>query len=98
MGRLIALPLLATLLLGAALPAAADDHARARRLREAGEILPLQQILAGLGPDVRVLEVELEQADGRYLYEVEVLDRQGEVWEYRYDARNGELLGKEHED
>jgi uncharacterized membrane protein YkoI len=82
----------ATLLVLLAQPLLADDHQQARQLREAGEILPLQAILSGLPADERVLEVELELEGGRYLYEVEALDRRGTVWEYRYDARSGELL------
>jgi uncharacterized membrane protein YkoI len=86
------------MLLGGALPVTADDHARARQLREAGEIVPLQQILGGLASDERVLEVELEDEHGGYRYEVEVLDAQGTVWEYLFDARSGELLKKHRED
>lgn len=96
MGRLITTSLFACLLLGASLPGSADDHGRARQLREAGEILPLQQILSGLDADERVLEVELED-DSSY-YEVEVLDSQGAVWEYRFDARSGDRLKKQRED
>jgi uncharacterized membrane protein YkoI len=95
MHSLPAIALLSALL---ALPAWADDHQQARQLREAGEILPLEDILSGLRPGERVLEVELEQADDRYRYEVEALDRQGKVWEYRFDARSGELLSREHDD
>jgi uncharacterized membrane protein YkoI len=99
--RHAAILFLVTLLAGpAALPAQTEEQDEARQLREAGEILPLQDILsrldaAGAG---RVLSVELEHRDGHYVYEVETLDLKGQVWEHRYDARNGELLKREPED
>jgi uncharacterized membrane protein YkoI len=93
------LRLSALLLTLIALPALAGGHDEARELREAGEILPLQQILSHLDPAAgRVLEVELKHRDDRYIYEVEILNDRGEVWEHRYDARSGELLKIEPED
>jgi uncharacterized membrane protein YkoI len=103
LGRLrhAALLLPALLLAGpTALQAQTEEQDEARQLREAGEILPLQDILSRLAPDSagRVLSVELEHHHGRYVYEVETLDPRGEVWEHRYDARTGELLKREPED
>lgn len=77
-----------------------DDHERARELREAGEILPLETILdqvraQGLG---RVLEVELKREHGRYVYELEVVDDQGIVRELHFDARSGQLLKSRRDD
>jgi uncharacterized membrane protein YkoI len=84
----------------ATLPAQTEEQDEARQLRQAGEILPLQDILSRLDKDStrRVLSVELEHHHGRYIYEVETLDPQGQVWEHRYDARSGELLKREAED
>lgn len=91
--------LLALLLALAALPALAGGSDEARELREAGEILPLQEILHRLDPAAgRVLEVELEHDGDRYVYEVETLNAQGEVCEHHFDARSGELLKTEPED
>ena len=77
-----------------------DDHERARELREAGEILPLETILAkvralGMG---QVLEVDLKKKHGRHVYKIETLDQQGVVWELVFDARSGEQLKQERED
>ena len=77
-----------------------DDHERARELREAGEILPLETILAkvralGMG---QVLEVDLKKKHGRHVYKIETLDQQGVVWELVFDARTGEQLKQERED
>ena len=93
--------MLAVLLAGpVALYAQTEEQDEARQLREAGEILPLQDILTRLDPASagRVLSVELEHKDGHYVYEVETLDAHGQVWEHRYDARSGALLKRQPED
>ena len=76
-----------------------DDHEQARRLREAGDILPLETILqrAQAHHPGRVLEVELESEHGRHVYEIEILDAQGVVQELYFDAHSGELLKTETE-
>ena len=45
----------------------------------------------------RVVEVELERKGAAHVYEIEILDAGGEVWELKYDARTGALLGEETE-
>ncbi len=79
---------------------ASDDHMEARRLKEAGDILPLQTILDGLRDDYpgKVLEVELEHKHHRVYYEVEILDDQGVVREVLVDARSGEIIRAKKED
>jgi hypothetical protein len=44
------------------------------------------------------LDIELEREDNRWIYELELLDADGVVREYRYDARTGLSLGFEIED
>jgi uncharacterized membrane protein YkoI len=101
MGRLI-LPVGLVLALAAGGAVGGDDHDRARRLREAGDVLPLEQVLQSLrqrsGAAVRVLEVELERKHGRWIYEIEYLNDQGRVREARFDARSGEPLSDRPED
>ena len=77
-----------------------DDHEQARRLKESGQILSLEQILKAAQSvhSGRVLEVELDNEKGRYVYEVELLDERGEVWELYFDAANGKLIKRERED
>lgn len=79
---------------------AEEGHEQARRLKEAGEILPLQQIIkkAQAEHPGRVIEAELENRDGHHVYEVELLDANGEVWELSLDAATGELIKRERED
>ncbi len=79
--------------------ASADDHDSAQRLQESGDIVPLEQILERalrIHPG-RVIEVELER-EGRYrIYEIEIVDRHGVVWELEFDAGNGRLLENKRE-
>ena len=69
-------------------------HEAAYELAREGRILPLEQILEQQRRDRpgRVLEVELEHEDGRMVYELELLDADGRVWEIYYDAASGRLL------
>jgi uncharacterized membrane protein YkoI len=93
--------LAAMLLIGPGLPAHADaDHLTARRLRDAGEILSLERIAerARAEKPGEILETELKQKHGRYIYEIEILDTGGRVWELKFDARSGALMKLEKED
>jgi uncharacterized membrane protein YkoI len=101
MGRLI--PLIGLALgLAAGGAAGGGDHDQARRLRQSGDVLPLEQILASLrlrsGGAARVLEAELEQKHGRWIYEIEYLNGEGRVREALFDARSGEPLTDRPED
>jgi uncharacterized membrane protein YkoI len=75
-----------------------DDHDVAKRLREKGEIIPMEQILQTVGNirpqsrPVRVLEITLQEKEGRFLYDVEYVDAHGIVWKRQYDAKTGTLL------
>lgn len=77
-----------------------SDHMQARRLVETGSILPLEQVLKSVRGEWpgRILEVELERQRGGYIYEIEMLDAQGAVWELEVDAVTGRLLKTEQED
>ena len=77
-----------------------QDHDSAKNLKEAGKILSLEQILEKTGESYpgRFLEAELEKTNGMLIYEIEILDKEGKVWELKYDAKTGELLEKEKED
>lgn len=101
MARLTASTLLAAVLLGMAGGASGEsDHDRARRLRAAGDILPLEAIIerARRERPGHILELELKEKKDRILYEVELMDERGRVWELHFDARSGELLKSERDD
>lgn len=71
-----------------------DDHDRARRARERGEILPLTDILRRAGKEYpgQLIEAELEGEHGRLVYELVIISEEGRVYKLYYDARSGELL------
>ena len=80
----------------------ADDvsYQQARALREAGAILPLERIIeiAKTIKPGEVIDTGLEEDDGLYEYEIEILDANGRVWEMEFDAATGELMDLELDD
>ncbi|MBI3779216.1 MAG: PepSY domain-containing protein [Gammaproteobacteria bacterium] len=85
----------AAVLLACAVPGfAGESQDEAKKLREAGDIRPLEQILdkAKQKQPGRVVETELEKRSGRHVYEVKIVDEKGVVHELKYDAKSGELL------
>ena len=77
-----------------------DDYIEARRLREAGEILPLDNILTSLQQTHpgKVLEVEMEKKRDHIIYEIELLGDDGVIREIYIDARSGELIKIKEDD
>ena len=88
--------LLIGLLLGLSPPAAwaRPDHDQARAAVQAGEVLPLRTLLERLEKSHpgQVLEVELERDDGRWVYELKLLQAGGLLVKLKLDARSGDLL------
>jgi len=91
------LPLMLALVASAAV--AGDDRERIIRLVEEGKVLPLDRVLAVARQDRpgRLLEAELEEEEGRPVYELEVLDGEGRVWELHYDAATGRAIDQHEE-
>jgi uncharacterized membrane protein YkoI len=92
------LPTLALLAL-LALPSPAraddeDDHERARAAVLRGEALPLDELLARLPlrEGERLIEVEFEREDGRWVYELEFIGADGRVRELEVDALSAAIL------
>lgn len=91
--------LLALSLAAFTLPAAAGEdvsHVEARKLQAAGEILSFEKI-AEIARSIKpgdILETELERnrKSGMYIYELEILDAKGTVWELDINAKTGELM------
>lgn len=77
-----------------------EDHEQIRRLKESGRIRSLESVLEEIRRDYpgRIIEIELDDDDGRYIYELEVVDEQGIVWDLEIDARTGKLLEKKQDD
>lgn len=70
------------------------DHERARAAVLAGEVLPLPELLSRLQPSWpgQVLELELEREDGRWIYELKLLQPGGQVVKLDVDARTAAVL------
>jgi uncharacterized membrane protein YkoI len=70
------------------------DHDQARRALEAGEIVPLGQILQQVQAryDGTVIEIELAREDASWLYEVELLTADGRLLALWFDAGSALLL------
>ena len=71
-----------------------DDHERARAAVQAGEVLPLPTLLDRLQRTHpgQVLELELERDDGRWIYEVRLLQADGQLMKLELDARTAQVL------
>ncbi len=74
--------------------ASAGDHQRATQAVESGEILPLRKILERIEPTHpgQVLEVELEQKKGGWVYELKILKAGGRLQKIKVDAKNGVII------
>jgi hypothetical protein len=70
------------------------DHERARAAVQAGQVLPLGAVLERLERSYpgQVLEVELEQDEGVWIYEVKLLTPSGQLVKLKLDARSATVL------
>lgn len=73
---------------------AESDQDEARRALERGEIQPLDQVLDAARKALPgdVVKVELDEDDGRWIYEIKVLTSGGERREVEIDAKSLEVL------
>ena len=71
-----------------------SDQDQARAALQAGEVMPLMVLLERLqrSHPGQVLEVELEREDGRWIYELRLLQPDGRLLKLEVDARSGEVL------
>ena len=71
-----------------------EDHERARAAVLRGEALPLDAILARLPlrEGERLIEVEFDREDGRWVYELEFIGTDGRVRELEVDALSAAIL------
>lgn len=92
--RLAVLALALPLLTPAARADDRRDHERARAAVQAGQVLPLPALLERVQRQApgQVLEVELEQEDGRWIYELKLLQPGGQLVKLEVDAATGKLL------
>lgn len=101
----VLLPLLCAVLLlgGSGLSRADDDHDRARKALEAGEILSLSTILERVNRDYpgQVFDVELERdiqsGVEHWVYKVKLLRTGGSLVKLKVNARDGTLISSKGE-
>lgn len=70
------------------------DHERAHSAVQAGEVMPLEQVLARIAKQQpgQVLKIELEREDGLWTYEVKILRSDGQLVKLLLNARTAEVL------
>ena len=95
--RRLILPSMALCLLGASPVLRASDHGShelARQALEQGRVLPLRTVLEKVESDYQgqALKVEFEQDDGRFLYEIRLLQSDGRMAKLKVDAVDGRVL------
>lgn len=73
------------------------DHELARQALLAGEILSLRAVLDAIEPHYPgdPIEIEFERDDGRFLYEIKLLQANGRILELEVDAATGRVLDVE---
>lgn len=69
-------------------PDRGSDHERARRALQAGEVVPLREILGKAETDfeAEMLEAELDEDDGVWVYELKMLTPSGSILKLKYNA------------
>lgn len=71
-----------------------DDHELARQALERGQVLPLRAVLEKVEREYQgqVLKVEFEREDGRFIYEIRLLQNDGRMVKLEVDASDGQVL------
>lgn len=90
----ILLSLLLILSLSPVAARADDDHERALEALREGRILPVEAIIAAARKDFGgdVLDIELEDEDEGFVYEIKLIADDGRIVKLDYDAATGRLL------
>lgn len=70
------------------------DHELARQALERGQVLPLRTVLEKIEREYQgqVLKVEFEHDDGRFIYEIRLLQNDGRLAKLDVDAVDGRVL------
>lgn len=70
------------------------DHELARQALERGQVLPLRTVLEKVEREYQgqVLKVEFEHDDGRFIYEIRLLQNDGRMAKLYVDAMDGQVL------
>ncbi|ROT45770.1 PepSY domain-containing protein [Pusillimonas sp. NJUB218] len=71
-----------------------NDQDRARQALLAGKVLPLRVVLDKVESQYPgdPVEIEFEEDDGLYLYEIKLLQSAGNIIKLKVDAQTGEII------
>lgn len=71
-----------------------NDHELARQALRQGQVLPLRTVLDQVEQQYQgqVIKVEFDREDGRFVYEIRLLQNDGKVVKLEIDASNGSLI------
>lgn len=71
-----------------------NDHELARQALRQGQVLPLRTVLDQVEQQYQgqVIKVEFDREDGRFVYEIRLLQSDGKVVKLEIDASNGSLI------
>lgn len=69
-------------------------------LKALGPVVSLEDVIvkAKERQPGRMIEAEVDEHHGKVIYEIDILDDQGRVWELKYDVKTGEFLGRSKEE
>ena len=102
MKSLTALCVCTALVMATGLAQAKDvSPAKTVELSTSGEILSfdkLDQTALAEHPNASIYDTELDEKDGRYIYEVDLRDDKGQKWEVKLDAKTAEILKNKQDD
>lgn len=91
----------AALMMGAGLAQADVSPAKTVELSTSGAILAfdkLDQTALAQHPKATIVDTELDESYGRYIYQVDLRDDKGQKWEVEMDAATGEILKNRQDD
>jgi hypothetical protein len=85
---------------GGTLRADERDHDLARQALEQGQVLPLHSVLDKVERDYQgqVLKIEFEHDDGRFIYEIRLLQDDGRMAKLKVDAVDGQVISMQRKE
>lgn len=70
-----------------------------RQLESDGHIMKLSRLIEKVTKTTpgRIIDAQLGEEQGKMVYDIELIDHSGVIWELSLDAKSGELLHKHKE-
>lgn len=77
-----------------------DEKLAIKRMKDRGELLSIEAMIERVKREYggRIIEIELERDDGRYDYEIKLVDDAERAWKLEFDAASGELRKQKRDD